>query len=53
MLGSTVLIPFLIVPKFGGTEDDLARVIGTIFFVSVRHLAAGQVSDSCTHATGR
>ena len=24
----------LIVPQMGGTEDDLARVIGTIFFVS-------------------
>lgn len=34
MLGSTVLIPFLIVPAMGGTEDDKARVISTIFFIS-------------------
>ncbi|KAK9789229.1 hypothetical protein WJX73_005194 [Symbiochloris irregularis] len=34
MLGSTVLIPFLLVPAMGGTSLDLAHVIGTIFFVS-------------------
>ncbi|KAK9829197.1 hypothetical protein WJX72_004442 [[Myrmecia] bisecta] len=34
MLGSTVLIPFLIVPAMGGTPVDLAHVIGTIFFIS-------------------
>ncbi|CAL5222118.1 g4434 [Coccomyxa viridis] len=34
MLGSTVLIPFLIVPPMGGTPEDLAAVIGTIFFIS-------------------
>lgn len=34
MLGSTVLIPFLLVPAMGGTPGDLARVIGCIFFVS-------------------
>lgn len=34
MLGSTVLIPFLLVPSMGGTPVDLAHVIGTIFFMS-------------------
>lgn len=34
MLGSTVLIPFLLVPAMGGTNLDLAHVIGTIFFMS-------------------
>ena len=34
MLGSTVLIPFIIVPPMGGNDDDLARVIGSIFFIS-------------------
>lgn len=34
MLGSTVLIPFLLVPAMGGNDGDLAHVIQTIFFVS-------------------
>ena len=34
MLGSTVLIPTLVIPPMGGTPSDLARVICTIFFVS-------------------
>ncbi|CAL8465374.1 g4910 [Coccomyxa elongata] len=34
MLGSTVLIPFLVIPPMGGTPEDLAAVIGTIFFIS-------------------
>ena len=34
MLGSTVLIPFVLVPAMGGTPVDLAHVIGTIFFMS-------------------
>eukprot|EP00878_Enallax_costatus_P034925 GHUV01038874.1.p1 GENE.GHUV01038874.1~~GHUV01038874.1.p1 ORF type:complete len:186 (+),score=4.15 GHUV01038874.1:191-748(+) len=34
MLGSTVLIPFICVPAMGGSPQDLANVICTIFFVS-------------------
>lgn len=34
MLGSTVLIPFIIVPAMGGDQKDLAHVISTIFFIS-------------------
>ena len=34
MLGSTVLIPFLLVKPMGGSPVDLAHVIGTIFFMS-------------------
>lgn len=33
-LGSTVLIPHLLVPAMGGNNEDMARVIQTIFFVS-------------------
>ena len=29
-----MLIPFLVVPAMGGTPEDLAAVIGTIFFIS-------------------
>mmetsp|Transcript_29369 Transcript_29369/g.82823 ORF Transcript_29369/g.82823 Transcript_29369/m.82823 type:complete len:598 (-) Transcript_29369:370-2163(-) len=34
MLGSTVLIPLLLVPAMGGSNSDVARVINTMFFVS-------------------
>jgi len=34
MLGSTVLIPLLLVPAMGGNGEDLTNVICTIFFVS-------------------
>eukprot|EP00884_Botryococcus_braunii_P002860 jgi/Botrbrau1/12575/Bobra.0169s0108.1 len=34
MLGSTVLVPFLLVPAMGGTPEDLAQVIQTTFFIS-------------------
>lgn len=34
MLGSTVLVPFLLVPAMGGTPEDLAQVIQTTFFTS-------------------
>jgi len=34
MLGSTVLIPLLLVPAMGGDATDNARVINTMFFVS-------------------
>ncbi|GBF96299.1 nucleobase-ascorbate transporter-like [Raphidocelis subcapitata] len=34
MLGSTVLIPSLVVPPMGATKEELARVICTIFFAS-------------------
>ncbi|GAB4815990.1 hypothetical protein N2152v2_003036 [Parachlorella kessleri] len=32
MLGSTILIPLIIVPAMGGTTNDLAKVINTCFF---------------------
>ncbi|GLI64856.1 hypothetical protein VaNZ11_008241 [Volvox africanus] len=34
MLGSTIVIPALLVPAMGGTPKDHARVVQTIFFVS-------------------
>jgi nucleobase transporter 1/2 len=34
MLGSTVLIPSIVVPPMGATDKDLAAVICTIFFAS-------------------
>ncbi|GLC33094.1 hypothetical protein PLESTB_000371000 [Pleodorina starrii] len=34
MLGSTIVIPALLVPAMGGTPEDHARVVQTIFFVS-------------------
>ena len=34
MLGSSVLIPLLIVPQMGGTTEDAANVICTCFFAS-------------------
>ncbi|PNW70367.1 hypothetical protein CHLRE_17g716800v5 [Chlamydomonas reinhardtii] len=34
MLGSTVVIPALLVPAMGGGPEDQARVVQTIFFVS-------------------
>lgn len=34
MLGSTILIPLLLVPAMGGNGEDLTNVICTIFFVS-------------------
>jgi hypothetical protein len=34
MLGATALIPILLVPAMGGTPEDTAEVISTIFFVS-------------------
>ena len=34
MLGSTVLVPFLVVPPAGGNTSDVAIVIGTTFFIS-------------------
>lgn len=34
MLGSTVLIPSVVVPPMGGSSEDLAKVVCTIFFAS-------------------
>lgn len=34
MLGSTVLIPSIVVPPMGATKRELAEVICTIFFAS-------------------
>lgn len=34
MLGATVLIPTLLVPAMGGSDDDKAQTIQTIFLVS-------------------
>ncbi|CAL1367067.1 unnamed protein product [Linum trigynum] len=46
MLGSLLLIPLVIVPAMGGTQEDTSMVVSTVLFISgVRTLFSLRLSD--------